>query len=65
MIVWESFPIKGDHMDYTIKLNKQMLDIVMRALGELPLKESMPVFNVINEQYIEQTKEKTKEKNNA
>ena len=43
-------------MDYTITLNKQMLDIVMKALGELPLKESLPVFNSINEQYIAQIK---------
>ena len=43
-------------MEFTIKLNKQMLDIIMKALGELPLKESLPVFNSINEQYIAQIK---------
>ena len=48
-------------MEYTIKLNKQMLDIVMKALGELPLKESLPVFNSINEQFVAQTQPKTEE----
>ena len=43
-------------MNYTITLNKEMLETVMRGLGELPLKESLPVFNTINEQYIAQTK---------
>ena len=47
-------------MEYTIKLNKQMLDIVMKALGELPLKESLPVFNEINAQYIKQAQEESK-----
>lgn len=47
---------------FKFELNKQMLDIVMKALGELPLKESLPVFNEINSQYIEQTK---KEADNA
>ena len=42
-------------MDYTIILNKQMLDTVMKALGELPLKESMATFNAINEQFLEQS----------
>lgn len=48
-------------MEFTIKLNKQMLDIVMKALGELPLKESLPVFNSINEQFVAQTQPKTEE----
>ena len=43
-------------MEFTIKLNKASLDIIMKALGELPLKESLPVFNSINEQYIAQIK---------
>lgn len=47
---------------YLIELTKSQLDIIMKALGELPLKESLPVFNEINRQYIEQTK---KEADNA
>ena len=43
---------------YTITLTKQMLDTVMKALGELPLKEALPVFNEINNQYIAQTQNK-------
>ena len=45
-------------MKYMIELTKEQLDIVMKALGELPLKESLPVFNDINAQYIEQIKPK-------
>lgn len=41
---------------YEIKLNKTELDIVMKALGELPMKESFSVFNSINAQYIAQRK---------
>lgn len=48
-------------MEFTIKLNKQMLDIVMKALGELPLKESLATFNAINEQFVAQTQPKTEE----
>lgn len=44
---------------YTITLNKAQLDIVMKALGELPLKESLPVFNEINGQFIKQEQEAT------
>ena len=40
----------------TFTLDKQQLDVIMKALGELPLKESLPVFNAINNQFIEQTK---------
>ena len=39
---------------FAIVLTKEALDIVMKALGELPLKESLPVFNEINTQYIKQ-----------
>ena len=47
---------------FYIELTRAQLDIIMKALGELPLKESLPVFNEINNQYIEQTK---KEADNA
>lgn len=50
-------------MSYTITLNKQMLDVVMKALGELPLKEAMPVFTDINNQFIEQTKKEKENEN--
>jgi len=43
---------------YKFELGKQQLDIIMKALGELPLKESLPVFNEINNQYIAQTQNK-------
>ena len=43
---------------FTITLNKQALEIVMKGLGELPLKEALPVFNDINAQYIQQTQKK-------
>lgn len=43
-------------------LTKAELDIVMKVLSELPLKESLPVFNSINNQFIEQCK---KENDNA
>ena len=41
---------------FSITLSKPELDVIMKALGELPLKESLPVFNSINEQYIAQIK---------
>ena len=44
--------------NYTITLTKQMLDTVMKGLGELPLKEALSVFNEINNQYIAQTQNK-------
>lgn len=40
---------------YAIELNKQQLDTVMKALGELPLKEAFPVFDSINRQFIAQS----------
>ena len=43
---------------YKFELDKQQLDIIMKALGELPLKESLPVFNEINNQYITQIQNK-------
>ena len=42
-------------MEYVFKLTKQQLDTVMKALGELPFKESCAVFNEINNQYLAQT----------
>ena len=48
--------------NFTFSLSRQELDVVMKALGELPLKEALPVFNQINEQYIKQIK---KEGNDA
>lgn len=42
---------------YTITLTKEHLDTVMKGLGELPLKESLPVFNEINNQFIKQEQE--------
>ena len=53
--------MEGKVDKYIIKLDKQQLDIIMKALGELPLKESLPVFNEINGQYIEQIQIKDKE----
>lgn len=47
-------------MKYMIELTKEQLDIVMKALGELPLKESLDVFNTINNQFIEQSQKKEK-----
>ena len=41
---------------FIIELSREQLDKVMKALGELPLKESYETFNVINEQFIQQTK---------
>ena len=54
-------------MEYMIKLNQQMLDTVMKALGELPLKEALPVFNEINGQFISQISkpETVKEEKNS
>ena len=46
---------------YKFELTKAMLDIVMKGLGELPLKESLPVFNEINAQFINQLAEEKKE----
>ena len=46
---------------YTIVLTRAMLDIVMKGLGELPLKEALPVFNEINNQYIAQEQAKKEE----
>lgn len=40
---------------YAIELSKQQLDTVMKALGELPLKEAFPVFDSINRQFIAQS----------
>lgn len=47
---------------FTITFSKEQLDIVMEALGELPLKRSLPVFNAINQQFIEQSQPKKEEK---
>ena len=47
-------------MNYTIILEKQELDTIMKALGELPLKESYAVFEKLNDQYLAQAKEETK-----
>ena len=44
-------------MNYTFVLNKQELDVVIKALGELPLKESYAVFEKFNDQYLAQIKE--------
>ena len=44
-------------MEYIFKLNKQQLDTVMEALGELPFKKSSAVFNEINNQYLAQLQE--------
>lgn len=46
---------------FSITLSKPELDVIMKALGELPLKESLPVFNSINEQFVAQTQPKTEE----
>ena len=43
---------------FNIELTRAQLDIIMKALGELPLKESLPVFNEINNQYITQIQNK-------
>ncbi len=40
---------------FTITLTKDQLDLVMEALGELPLKRSINVFTAINQQFIDQT----------
>lgn len=48
--------------NYTITLNKAQLDIVMEALGEIPLKRSMPVFNEINNQFVTQVNKAQGEK---
>lgn len=42
--------------NFTITLTKAQLDLVMEALGEIPLKRSFQVFTEINNQYIAQTK---------
>ena len=47
-------------MNYTFTLEKQELDIIMKALGELPLKESYAVFEKLNDQYLAQTQEEDK-----
>jgi hypothetical protein len=39
---------------YIIELTIDQLNAVMKGLGELPLKESLPTFNEINNQYISQ-----------
>lgn len=39
---------------FVIVLSKEYLDIVIKGIAELPLKEALPVFNEINNQYIKQ-----------
>ena len=41
-------------MIYIIKLSPEHLSVISEALGEMPLKKSMAVFNLINNQVIEQ-----------
>ena len=48
-------------MDIIIKLTKEQLDIVMKGLSELPLKESLSVFEEINNQFLAQTQKKETE----
>lgn len=40
-------------MDYVIKLTGDELNVVMKGLAELPLKESLATFNSINKQFVE------------
>ena len=44
--------------NYTFTLTKQQLDIVFKALGELPLKESILVFTELNNQCMSQIEKK-------
>lgn len=50
---------------YKFELDKQQLDIIMKALGELPLKEALSVFNVVNAQFVAQINPGLKEAPNA
>lgn len=50
---------------YKFELDKQQLDVIMKALGELPLKEALPVFNAVNAQFVAQINPELKEAPNA
>lgn len=43
-------------MELTIKMDEQDVQLVLQALGELPLKVSLNTFLKINRQAIEQKK---------
>ena len=49
-------------MEFTIKINEQDAQLILQALGELPLKNSINTFLTINRQLIEQ---RTKDESSA
>jgi len=49
-------------MKYTLKLTEEQLFLIDRAIGEMPHRLAAPLIAAINEQLIEQRKDKTQEK---
>jgi hypothetical protein len=45
-------------MEYDLKLSQQQVQLVLQALGELPLKVTLNVFAAIQEQVAKQDDEK-------
>lgn len=45
-------------MEYDLKLSQQQVQLVLQALGELPLKVTLNVFAAIREQVAKQDDEK-------
>lgn len=41
-------------MDYELKLSQEQVQVIVNALGELPLKVAAGVFNSIQQQVIAQ-----------
>ena len=56
MIAYDNRRIKMDKFTFT--LTKEQLDTVFKALGELPLKESILVFTELNNQCMNQLEKK-------
>jgi hypothetical protein len=43
-------------MNYTLTLTEQQINVILQLLGEAPLKMSLPIYNVIQQQLAEQTR---------
>lgn len=50
---------------YTLNLNPNDLEIIGKALYELPYKESAPLIKKINDQIVEQTNKANTPKSNS
>lgn len=49
-------------MELTFKLTKEEVDVIGNALGEIPTKFGMPVFNKLSQQFNDQMAERTIER---